>query len=67
MKYVEDVEQWIRDDKSLTTTVRSLYNIVWDRCLNIMKDKVSLMKDSNIIELEGGVNKLLMKIRKVSL
>ena len=28
MKYTESVKQWIRDDKSLKSTMRSQYNIV---------------------------------------
>ena len=29
MKYTESIKQWIRDDKSLKTTIRSLHNIIW--------------------------------------
>ena len=44
VKYAEHAKQWIRDDKSLNATIRSLYNIVWRQCSKIMKNKLFLAK-----------------------
>ena len=45
MKYAENMKQWIRDDKSLKSTIRSLYHIVMGQCFKIMKNKLLMAKD----------------------
>ena len=67
MKYAEHVKQWIRDDKSLKATIRSLYTIVWGQCSNLMKNKLSLAKELINFETDGNVTELLKEIRRVSL
>ena len=67
MEYAEHVKQWIRDNKSLKATIRSLYNIVWGQFSKIMKNKLSLAKTFINFEAEGNVTELLKEIRRVGL
>ena len=67
MKYNENVKQWIRDDKSLKATIRSLYNIVWGQCSKLMKNKITMAKNFSTIESKGDVTELLKEVRRVSL
>ena len=67
MKYAKHIEQWIKDDKSLKATIRSLYNIVWGQYSKLMKNKLSLAKEFIKFETEENVTKLLKEIRRVSL
>ena len=67
MRYNEVVKQWIRDDRSLAATIRSLYNIVWGQCSKQVKSKVKMSKKFKEIEEEGDVTALLKEIRTVML
>ena len=67
MEYAEHVKQWIRDDKSLKATIRSLYNIIQGQCSKLIKNKLSLAKEFINFEADGNVTELLKEIRKVSL
>ena len=67
MKYTENVKQWIRDDKSLKATIRSLYNIVWGQCSKLMKNKITMAKNFSTFESKGDVTELLKEVRRVSL
>ena len=58
MRYNEVVKQWIRDDRSLAATIRSLYNIVWGQCSKQVKIKVKMSKKFKEIEEEGDVTAL---------
>ena len=58
MRYNEVVKQWIRDDRSLAATIRSLYNIVWGQCSKQVKSKVKMSKKFKEIEEEGDVTAL---------
>ena len=42
MKYTENIKQWIRDDKSLKATTRSLYYIIMGQCSKLMRNKIKL-------------------------
>ena len=67
MKYTEKVKQWIRDDKSLKGSVRSLYNIVWGQCSRLMQNKLTMAKDFKSVDARGDVTSLLKEIRQISL
>ena len=67
MKYTENIKQWIRDEKSLKATIRSLYNIVWGQCSKLMKNKITMAKDFSTFESKGDVTELLKEVRRVSL
>ena len=67
MKYTEKVKQWIRDDKSLKATIRSLYYIVMGQCSKLMRNKLAMSKDYVRFEAEGDVAALLKEIRRISL
>ena len=67
MVYAESIKQWIRDDKSLQATTRSLYYIVMGQCSKLMKNKLTLSKEYTRFEEEGDVTALLNEIRRVSL
>jgi hypothetical protein len=43
--YNERVKMYIKETKSLQSTVQSLYNIVWGQCSKLMKNKVHAAKD----------------------
>ena len=47
--YNERENQWIRDEKSLKASIRSLYNIVWGRCSKMMRDKLTTIKKFSTI------------------
>jgi hypothetical protein len=57
---------WIKETKSLQTTIQSLYNIVWVQCSKLMCNKVRAVKDFRDIENKGDVTRLLLEIRGVS-
>ena len=57
--YNERIKQWIRDERSLKQTIRSIYNIVWGQCSKLMKDKVTMLKQFNAMEAKGDVTALL--------
>ena len=61
MTYTERIKQWIRDDKSLKTTIRSLHNIVWGQCSRLIKNQLMMEKNFNDIEKDGDVTELLKK------
>ena len=67
MTYSERIKQWIRDDRSLEMTVRSLYNIVWGQCSKLMKNKLTMAKNFGNFEDKGDVTELLKDIRRISL
>ena len=67
MVYMKSVKQWIRDDKSLHATTRSLYYIVMGKCSKLIKNKLILAKDYIRFEEEGNITALLKEIRRVSL
>ena len=67
MRYSENVKQWIRDDKSLKATTRSLYYIIIGQCSKLMRNKITLSKDYVRFEKEGDVAALLKEIRRISL
>ena len=65
--YSERIKQWIRDEKSLQSSTRALYNIVWGQCSKLMKDKLSMAKNYVRFEEECDVTALLNEIRRVRL
>ena len=65
--YNERIKQWIRDERSLKQSIRSIYNIVWGQCSKLMKDKVTMMKDFDSTEAKGDVTALLKEIRIIGL
>ena len=67
MKYSEKVKQWIRDEKSLKGSIRSLYNIVWGQCSKLMQNKITVSKHFKDMEANGDVTSLLKEIRQISL
>ena len=67
MKYAEKVKQWIRDEKSLKSSVRSLYNIIWGQCSKLMQNKIMVSKEFAKMEKNGDATSLLKEIRRISL
>ena len=65
--YSERVKQWIRDERSLKASIRSLYNIVWGQCSKMMRDKLTMIKNFTAVETKGDVTVLLKEIRSVGL
>ena len=61
------MKQWIRDDKSLKASIRSLYYIVKGQCSKLMTNKLSRSKDYARFEKEGDVAALLKEIRTISM
>ena len=59
MKYTENIKQWIRDDKSLKATTRSLYYIIMGQCSKLMRNKITLPKDYERLEKEVDVKMAL--------
>ena len=64
--FEEAVKQWIKDDKSLKTAMQALYNIVWGQCSSLMKIKLRMMTDFDVIETNGDTTSLLKSIRGIS-
>ena len=67
MKYTELIKQWIRDDRSLEATTRSLYNIVWGQCSKQVRNKVKMSNIFEKIKEKGDATSLLKEIRSVML
>ena len=65
--YNERIKQWIRDEKSLKASIRSMYNIVWGQCSKLMQDKLFMSKRFVEVENNGDVTTLLKEIRTIIL
>jgi len=64
--YSEQVKQWMKDKRSLDTTLAPVYNIVWGQFSRLMRNKIVGMQDYEGVKNDCDVAKLLREIRKGS-
>ena len=64
-EYRLKLKEYLKDEKAVKTTKRSLHNVVWGQCLHMLRTKLKGDDDFIIIENDGDVVELLKKIRGV--
>ena len=62
----EEIKQYIKESRSLKSTLTSLYNIVWGQCSKLMQNKLLAAQDFNITQENSDVCKLLIAIQGIS-
>jgi len=64
-EYRIKLKEFLKDEKVVRTTKRSLHNVVWGQCSHILRTKLKGDEDFIKIETSGDVVELLKKIRGV--
>ena len=65
--YSENFKQYIKYESSLTSSIISIYNIVWGQCSKLMCNKLMIMKGFVDMEMDGDLNILLKQISTIHL
>ena len=64
--YNEEIKQWLKDKRSLDSTLVSLFNIVWGQCSKLMRNKLIGMDKYEKVKESCDVATLLKEIRRIS-
>jgi len=64
-EYHLKLKDFIKDEKAVKTTKRSLHNVAWGQCSHMLRTKLKGDDESAKIEIDGDVVELLKKIRGV--
>ena len=64
-EYRLKLKEFLKDKKAVKTTKRSLHNVVWGQCSQMLRTKLKGDDELAKIEIDGDVVELLKKIRGV--
>ena len=64
--FKEEIRQYIKDKKSLETTLVSLYNVVWGQCSKLLQNKLKANKNYIKFNDTSDVATLLTEIKTLS-
>ena len=64
--FQEEVELWKKDERTLKSTLRSLYGIVWGQCSPLMQTRVKKGENYETHKMNGDVVWLLKEIKIIS-
>ena len=64
--FKEEIRQYIKDRKSLETTLASLYNVVWGQCSKLLQNKLKSSKHYSNFDNNSDVAALLKEIKTLS-
>ena len=62
----EEVCQYVKDKKSLETTLISLYNVIWGQCSKLLQNELKSNSKYSIFNNTSDVSTLLTKIKNLS-
>ena len=64
--YTKRIKNWIKAMDGLDSTLRSLFNIVWDQCNKLIQNKLKSSITFEAMDINRDVTWLLKEIRSIS-
>ena len=64
--YDAELNQYVKDVKSLKVTIVTLYNITWDQCSALMQNRLESLDDYDDMRKDHDIATLLKSIRMIS-
>ena len=65
--YKEELKQYVKEKRSLSSTMQSLFNIIWGQCSQLMQHKLRAVSSFDTIEDEADTVSLLKEIRSITM
>ena len=65
--YKEELKQYVKEKRSLSSTMQSLFNIIWGQCSQLMQHKLRAVSSFDTIEDQADTVSLLKEIRSITM